>query len=61
LVLGKVKQCVSDFTGDFGGELSCIITIPSYFNDVQRQATRDAGTIAGMGPSHSHFKILLFS
>lgn len=27
----------------------CVITVPAYFNDAQRQATRDAGKLAGLG------------
>jgi len=41
---------IKDFAEDFLGEeiTEAIITVPAYFNDSQRQATRDAGTIAGL-------------
>lgn len=45
MVLQKLKQDTSDF---FGEEVvDCVITVPAYFTDAQRQATKDAGEIAG--------------
>ena len=45
-VLQKLKQ---DAEAKLGAEISqAVITVPAYFNDSQRQATKDAGTIAGM-------------
>ncbi len=46
MVLRKMKQTAEDY---FGEEISeAVITVPAYFNDAQRQATKDAGTIAGL-------------
>ena len=45
-VLQKIKQ---DAEAKLGGKITqAVITVPAYFNDSQRQATKDAGTIAGM-------------
>ena len=45
-ILRKMKQTAEDY---FGEEISeAVITVPAYFNDAQRQATKDAGTIAGL-------------
>ncbi|MEE9268148.1 MAG: molecular chaperone DnaK [Thermoplasmata archaeon] len=45
-ILGKIKADAEAFLGE---EISqAVITVPAYFNDNQRQATRDAGTIAGL-------------
>ncbi|MFQ5920251.1 MAG: Hsp70 family protein, partial [Thermoplasmata archaeon] len=45
-VLGKIKADAEAF---LGSEVTqAVITVPAYFNDNQRQATRDAGTIAGL-------------
>ncbi|ARC55008.1 molecular chaperone DnaK [Candidatus Riesia sp. GBBU] len=45
-VLKKMKKTAEDF---FGGKVNeSVITVPAYFNDVQRQATKDAGRIAGL-------------
>ncbi len=45
-VLAKIKQ---DAEGKLGERISqAVITVPAYFNDSQRQATKDAGTIAGL-------------
>ncbi len=46
MVLSKMKQTASDFLG--GEAKDAIITVPAYFNDSQRQATKDAGAIAGL-------------
>jgi molecular chaperone DnaK len=45
-VLMEIKQFAEDFLGEPITE--AIITVPAYFNDSQRQATRDAGKIAGL-------------
>ncbi|MFC1477038.1 molecular chaperone DnaK [candidate division KSB1 bacterium] len=46
LILTKLKQRAEDF---FGEQVSqAVITVPAYFNDSQRQATRDAGRLAGL-------------
>ncbi|MFM2246482.1 MAG: hypothetical protein RL071_2556 [Pseudomonadota bacterium] len=46
LVLQKLKKAAEDFLGEPVTE--AVITVPAYFTDSQRQATRDAGTIAGL-------------
>jgi molecular chaperone DnaK len=46
MVLQKLKQAAEDFLGEPVTE--AVITVPAYFSDRQRQATRDAGTIAGL-------------
>ena len=46
IVLTKMKQTASDFLG--GEARDAIITVPAYFSDSQRQATKDAGVIAGL-------------
>ena len=46
MVLTKMKETAESY---FGGAVSnAVITVPAYFNDSQRQATKDAGTIAGL-------------
>ncbi len=46
MILQKLKQ---DAEAHLGGRVSkAVITVPAYFNDSQRQATKDAGTIAGL-------------
>ena len=45
-VLMKMKQTAEDFLGEKVKE--AVITVPAYFNDSQRQATKDAGRIAGL-------------
>ena len=45
-VLGKLKQTAEDYLGDKVTE--AVITVPAYFDDAQRQATKDAGKIAGL-------------
>ena len=45
-VLGKMKQTAEEFLGEEVTE--AVITVPAYFNDSQRQATKDAGRIAGL-------------
>ena len=46
IVLQRLKQAAEEFLGDKITE--AIITVPAYFDDMQRQATRDAGKIAGL-------------
>ncbi|MDF1543888.1 MAG: molecular chaperone DnaK [bacterium] len=46
MVLGKMKQTAEDYLGHKIRE--AVITVPAYFNDRQRQATKDAGKIAGL-------------
>ncbi|XP_027114674.1 luminal-binding protein 5 [Coffea arabica] len=46
MILQKMKQTAESYLGK---EIrSAVITVPAYFNDAQRQATKDAGTIAGL-------------
>ncbi len=45
-VLRKMKKTAEEFLGDTVTE--AVITVPAYFNDSQRQATKDAGKIAGL-------------
>lgn len=46
MVLMQLKKEAEDFTGETITD--AVITVPAYFNDVQRQATKDAGRIAGL-------------
>ncbi len=46
MVLTKMKQTAEEYLGEKVTE--AVITVPAYFNDAQRQATRDAGLIAGL-------------
>ena len=46
LVLAKMKETASEFLGEPITE--AVITVPAYFDDAQRQATKDAGKIAGL-------------
>ena len=46
MVLQKLKQAADDYLGE--KVTDAVITVPAYFNDSQRQATKDAGTIAGL-------------
>jgi molecular chaperone DnaK len=45
-ILGKMKKTAEDYLGETVTE--AVITVPAYFNDSQRQATKDAGKIAGL-------------
>ncbi|CDG40700.1 MULTISPECIES: molecular chaperone DnaK [Asaia] len=45
-VLGKMKETAEAYLGETVSQ--AVITVPAYFNDAQRQATRDAGRIAGL-------------
>ncbi|KAF8947496.1 70-kilodalton heat shock protein [Haplosporangium gracile] len=46
MVLSKLRKSAKNFLGTFVSD--AVISVPSYFNDSQRQATKDAGTIAGL-------------
>src|SRR6476619_6253281 len=46
MVLQKLKQSAEDYLGE--AVTDAVITVPAYFNDSQRQATKDAGKIAGL-------------
>lgn len=46
MVLQKMKKIAEDFLGQ--GVTEAVITVPAYFNDSQRQATKEAGEIAGL-------------
>ncbi|MBL9013298.1 MAG: molecular chaperone DnaK [Myxococcales bacterium] len=46
LVLGKMRQTAEDWLGEQVTE--AVVTVPAYFDDGQRQATKDAGRIAGL-------------
>lgn len=45
-ILGKMKETAESYLGENVTE--AVITVPAYFNDAQRQATKDAGKIAGL-------------
>src|ERR1700709_258119 len=45
-ILRKMKKTAEDYLGEVVTE--AVITVPAYFNDAQRQATKDAGKIAGL-------------
>ena len=45
-ILQKMKQTAEDYLGE--SVTQAVITVPAYFNDAQRQATKDAGKIAGL-------------
>ena len=45
-ILRKMKKTAEDYLGEPVSE--AVITVPAYFNDSQRQATKDAGKIAGL-------------
>lgn len=45
-ILIKLKEAAEDFLGEKVDK--AVVTVPAYFNDAQRQATKDAGTIAGL-------------
>ena len=46
MVLGKLKEAAEAYLGE--KVTKAVITVPAYFNDAQRQATKDAGKIAGL-------------
>ena len=45
-ILGKMKETAENYLGESVAQ--AVITVPAYFNDAQRQATKDAGKIAGL-------------
>ena len=45
-VLAKMKRVADDYLGE--SVFEAVVTVPAYFDDVQRQATKDAGAIAGL-------------
>ena len=46
MILQKLRQAAEDYLGE--KVVKAVITVPAYFNDAQRQATKDAGKIAGL-------------
>jgi len=46
MVLTKMKTIAEDYLGQ--EVIHAVITVPAYFNDSQRQATKDAGQISGL-------------
>ncbi|CAI0374905.1 unnamed protein product [Linum tenue] len=46
MVLGKMKETAESYLGN--PVSGAVVTVPAYFNDAQRKATKDAGTIAGL-------------
>jgi heat shock protein 1/8 len=46
MILTKMRETAESYLG--GTVNSAVITVPAYFNDSQRQATKDAGLIAGL-------------
>ena len=46
MILQKLKKAAEDYLGE--SVTDAVITVPAYFNDAQRQATKDAGRIAGL-------------
>ena len=46
MILQKMRQTAEDYLGEKVTE--AVVTVPAYFNDSQRQATKDAGRIAGL-------------
>ena len=52
MILVKMKQTAEDYLGE--KVTDAVITVPAYFNDSQRQATKDAGKIAGLNVLQDH-------
>ena len=46
MILGYLKECAENYLGE--SVTKAVITVPAYFNDAQRQATKNAGKIAGL-------------
>merc|ERR1711898_72467 len=46
MILGKMREIAESFLGKTIG--NAVVTVPAYFNDAQRQATKDAGTISSL-------------
>ena len=51
-ILQKLKKAAEDYLGETVTD--AVITVPAYFNDAQRQATKDAGQIAGLDREAHH-------
>ena len=51
-ILRKLKEDAEAFLGESVDQ--AVITVPAYFNDAQRQATKDAGKIAGLEVLRDH-------
>ena len=49
-ILGKMKETAESYLGE--EVTQAVITVPAYFNDAQRQATKDAGAISEIGRAH---------
>ncbi len=54
-VLGKMKGIAEDYLGK--AVTHAVVTVPAYFNDAQRAATKDAGTIAGKEKKKRHLDV----
>ena len=52
MILGKLKADAESYFGE--PVTQAVITVPAYFNDDQRRATKDAGSIAGIGSHADH-------
>ena len=52
MILTKLKKDAEGYLGESVSE--AVITVPAYFNDAQRQATKDAGRIAGLNVLRHH-------
>ena len=50
VLLGEIKSIAEDYLGE--AVTDAVVTVPAYFNDTQRQATKDAGRIAGLNVRH---------
>ena len=46
MILRKLRKDAEEYLGE--SVTDAVITVPAYFNDIQRQATKDAGRIAGL-------------
>ena len=46
MILGKMKEIAETYLGQ--KVINAVVTVPAYFNDAQRKATKDAGLIAGL-------------
>ncbi len=52
MILQKMKTTAEDYLGTTITE--AVITVPAYFNDAERQATKEAGQIAGLDVEADH-------
>jgi molecular chaperone DnaK len=48
IILGRLKERAEQFLGIPSSKLKAVITVPAFFNEVQREATREAGELAGL-------------